>query len=66
MTKIREESIESFHCFENLTIENSQDGKRKVCVDGKEIDLSKIISLKVELDCEGTRLEVRSIKFRDW
>lgn len=65
MTKIEEESVEKFHCFENLSITN-ENGKRTITVDGKEIDLSKIISLKVELDCNGTRLEVRSIKFRDW
>lgn len=65
MAKIKEESIEQFHCFDSLAIKNEGD-KRTVVVDGKEIDLSKIISLKVELDCNGTRLEVRSIKFRDW
>lgn len=65
MTKIKEESIEQFCCFDNLSITN-ENGKRTVMVDGKEIDLSKIISLKVELDLDGTRLEVHSIKFRDW
>lgn len=65
MTKIKEESIEKFQCFNNLSITN-ENGKRTVTVDGKEIDLSKIISLKVKLDCDGTRLEIHSIKFRDW
>lgn len=65
MAKIEEECVEKFHCFESLSITN-ENRKRTVTVDGKEIDLSKIISLKVELDCNGTRLEVRSIKFRDW
>ncbi len=65
MTKIKEESIERFACFDSLSITN-ENGKRTVIVDGKEIDLSKIISLKVDLDCNGTRLEVHSIKFKDW
>jgi len=65
MTKIKEEIIEQSHCLDSLSITN-ENGKRTVMVDGKEIDLSKIISLKVELDCNGTRLEVHSMKFRDW
>jgi len=65
MEKIKEECTEYFSCFDNLSIE-TKNGKRKVTIDGKELDLSKIISLNVELDYDGARLEVHSIKFGDW
>lgn len=63
--KKREESVETFRCFDNLTVEN-KDGKKKVVVDGKEIDLSNTISVKLEIDGDRTRLEVKSFKFRGW
>lgn len=61
----REESVETFRCFDNLTVEN-KNGKKKVTIDGKEIDLSNAISVKLEIDADGTRLEVKSFKFRSW
>lgn len=63
--EIKEESIETFRCFDNLTVEN-KDGKRKVLIDGKEIDLSNTISVKLEISAGNTTLEVRSFKFRSW
>ena len=61
----KEECVETFRCFDNLTVEN-KDGKRKVLIDRKEIDLSNTISIKLEIAAGNATLEVKSFKFRSW
>lgn len=44
--------------YESIQIECPKYGDRKVIVDGKELDLSKIKSIRVNADCNGIDIDV--------
>lgn len=44
--------------YESVQIEFPKYGDRKIVIDGKELDLSKIKSIRVDADCNGIDIDV--------
>ena len=44
--------------YESIQIECPKYGDKKIIVDGKELDLSKIKSIRVNVDCDGIDIDV--------
>lgn len=55
--------------YESVHIEFPRHGERKVIIDGKELDISKIKSIRIDADCNGIDVDVelgwRSLPYKN-
>lgn len=51
--------------FECITIEN-KDGKRRIAVDGKEMDLSKVVSVHIDVEISDITIETTQKDILFW
>ena len=64
MSRYKEECIKTYHVVENFEIK-VKGGKTEVYIDWKQLDLSNIISVSVNVDANGTEVVVRSIRYSE-